>query len=83
MIPILAAEAGGRVAGVGFPLLTALVVVPAIGALLVGLLPRTRPELARLTGALVSGVVGAMAIVALVALPAVREPAGATRATTD
>jgi MFS family permease len=28
-------------------------------------------------------VVGAMAIVALVALPAVREPAGATRATTD
>jgi NADH-quinone oxidoreductase subunit M len=35
---------------VGFPLLTALVVIPAIGAALVIATPRTRPELVRVVG---------------------------------
>ena len=34
----------------GFPLLTALVVLPALGAALVVAIPRTRPELIRVVG---------------------------------
>jgi len=35
---------------VGFPLLTALIVIPAIGAALVVAIPRSRPELVRIVG---------------------------------
>jgi NADH-quinone oxidoreductase subunit M len=45
-----------------FPLLTALVVTPAAGALLVALLPRTRPELSRLVGVATSTGVGAISV---------------------
>jgi NADH-quinone oxidoreductase subunit M len=46
----------------GFPLLTSLVVVPVVGALLVALVPRSRPEIARLVGVATSAVVGALSI---------------------
>ena len=36
----------------GFPILTALVLVPVIGALLVILTPRRRPEIVKLVGLL-------------------------------
>ena len=35
---------------IGFPLLTALIVLPALGALLVVAIPKTRPELIRVVG---------------------------------
>ena len=46
-----------------FPLLTVLVVAPAAGALLVALVPRTRPELSRLVGVAMTTAVGAMSVV--------------------
>jgi NADH-quinone oxidoreductase subunit M len=51
----------------GFPLLTSLVVVPAVGALLVALLGDRRPEWVKLTAALVSVLTGALAIAVLAA----------------
>ncbi|MDQ3145867.1 MAG: NADH-quinone oxidoreductase subunit M [Actinomycetota bacterium] len=48
-----------------FPLLTVLVVAPAAGALLVALVPRTRPELSRLVGMAMTTGVGAMSVVLL------------------
>ena len=53
LFDLLAAEAqhaGGRVSGAGFPILTALIVLPAIGALLVALVPARRGEVTRLIG---------------------------------
>jgi NADH-quinone oxidoreductase subunit M len=44
----------------GFPILTAIVVVPAAGALLVALLTRRRPELVKATAVLVSFTVAAL-----------------------
>ncbi|MBV8981136.1 MAG: NADH-quinone oxidoreductase subunit M, partial [Acidimicrobiia bacterium] len=38
----------------GFPLLTALIVLPAIGAAVVLAIPKTRPELVKITGFAVS-----------------------------
>jgi len=40
--------------GLGFPVLTALIVLPALGAALVVAIPRTRPELVRVVGFTVS-----------------------------
>jgi len=48
-MPVFAAELD-RVTGVGFPLLTALILVPAIGALLVAVTPKSRGDVARLIG---------------------------------
>ncbi len=45
-----------------FPLLTALVVLPGLGALAVSLLPKRRPELARLTAVLVAAATGALSL---------------------
>src|SRR5438105_267375 len=59
---VLAAEAGGRVSGAGFPLLTALILVPAIGALLVALVPRSRGDVARLVGVSASGATAALSV---------------------
>jgi NADH-quinone oxidoreductase subunit M len=45
-----------------FPLLTAIILVPAFGALIVALLPRRRPELVRPVGLLFTVVTGALTI---------------------
>jgi NADH-quinone oxidoreductase subunit M len=45
-----------------FPILTALIVTPAAGALLVALLPKGRPELVKLAGLLTSLAVAAMSV---------------------
>ncbi len=45
-----------------FPLLNALIFVPAVGALIVALLPRSRPDLARPLGTLFAAVGGALAL---------------------
>ena len=50
------------ISGPEFPLLTTLVVLPAIGALLVAVLPKRRAGAARLAGVLVSAAVGAMSV---------------------
>jgi len=50
------------VSGVGFPLLTALILVPAIGALLIALVPRGRGDVARLVGVSASAATGALSV---------------------
>jgi NADH-quinone oxidoreductase subunit M len=63
MLNVLAAESGvHEVAGAGFPLLTAIVVVPAIGALLVALTPKRRGDVARLVGVSASAVTAALTV---------------------
>jgi NADH-quinone oxidoreductase subunit M len=57
---LLAAEAHAE--SPEFPILTALVVIPAIGALMLALTPRSRPELSRLVGVGMSLVAGAMSL---------------------
>ena len=61
MIEVLA-TAEGAATGIDFPILNYLIVLPAIGALVVALLPKSRVELARPVGALFSGGAGALAI---------------------
>ncbi|MGI9600756.1 MAG: NADH-quinone oxidoreductase subunit M [Acidimicrobiales bacterium] len=56
MTPVLAAEM------VSFPALTALVVVPAIGALVLALVPNSRGDLHRLLALLFSGTTGAISL---------------------
>ena len=48
-------------ASLGFPILSALIVVPAIGALLVVLVPNSRPEIQRQVAILASVLTGALA----------------------
>jgi NADH-quinone oxidoreductase subunit M len=66
MLHLVAAEAAthaaGKVNGAGFPLLTALVVLPVVGALLVALVPRSRGEVGRLIGVSASAATGALSI---------------------
>src|SRR3954468_12240962 len=61
---ILAAETAhsGRV---GFPLLTTLILLPAVAAVVVALIPRTRPETAKLVGLLATVSTGVLSIVML------------------
>ncbi|RMH77719.1 MAG: NADH-quinone oxidoreductase subunit M [Actinomyces sp.] len=47
---------------VGFPVATALVVLPAAGAVLVALLPRTRPDLVKQVAVVVSAATGAFTV---------------------
>ncbi len=47
---------------VPFRVLTALIVIPAIGAVVVALIPRTRPDIVRLVALLFSGAAGAMTL---------------------
>ncbi|WP_420445527.1 complex I subunit 4 family protein [Candidatus Poriferisodalis sp.] len=49
-------------AGSDFPLLNALIFVPVVGALVVALLPRSRPDLARPIGTLFAAIGGALAL---------------------
>jgi NADH-quinone oxidoreductase subunit M len=55
-------DAHAATEGAGFPLLTALIVLPAIGALLVALIPRNRGDVARLVGVATSAATAAMSI---------------------
>jgi NADH:ubiquinone oxidoreductase subunit 4 (subunit M) len=57
-----AAETAQHGADPDFPILTALVVVPAVGALAVALLPKRRAELPRLVALLFAGIAGALAL---------------------
>jgi NADH-quinone oxidoreductase subunit M len=57
---LLAAEA--TEAAATFPVLTALVVLPALGAAVTALLPRNRPETVRQVAALVSGIAGVLSV---------------------
>jgi len=50
----------------GFPVLTAIVVLPLIGAALLALLPNTRPDLVKQVAVLISAAVGAMSIWVLI-----------------
>lgn len=59
MSGLLAAEAGGAVE---FPILSMLIVVPAVGALAVALLSKRRPELVKLVASLSTVVTGAMSV---------------------
>jgi NADH-quinone oxidoreductase subunit M len=59
---ILASEGGSF----GFPILPALVFVPMFGALLIALMPRSRPELARQVAILAALMTGVLSIVLLV-----------------
>jgi NADH-quinone oxidoreductase subunit M len=52
--------------GTDFPLLTTLIVVPALGAVLVALVPKGRPELARGLGVLTTLAVGALSVALLI-----------------
>ena len=58
---VLAAEASAT-----FPILNALIVVPAVGALVVALIPRRRPETVRQVGVLFSAAAAALSIYLLV-----------------
>ena len=57
---LLAAEAHAE--SPEFPILTALIVIPAVGALMLALTPRSRPELSRLIGVGMSLIAGAMSV---------------------
>jgi NADH-quinone oxidoreductase subunit M len=50
----------------GFPILTALIFLPAVGAVLVGLMPKARDDLARLLGLMVAVAEAALCVVMLV-----------------
>lgn len=57
--------AAGGGAAASFPVLTSIVVLPALGALAVAVVSRRRPELARIIGLLASVLTGALAIAVL------------------
>jgi NADH:ubiquinone oxidoreductase subunit 4 (subunit M) len=57
---LFASEAGHGAPS--FDILTTLVVLPAVGALLVALVPRSRSELLRLVALLFTGATGALTI---------------------
>ena len=54
--------AAGHVNGAGFPLLTALIVLPVVGAALIAVLPRSRPDVIRLVGVAFSAATGALSV---------------------
>jgi NADH-quinone oxidoreductase subunit M len=58
----VAAEGGHGASGAGFPLLTALILLPVFGAVLVALTPKSRGEVARLVGVASSAATGALSV---------------------
>jgi NADH-quinone oxidoreductase subunit M len=58
----VAAEGGHGATGAGFPLLTALILLPVFGAVLVALVPKARGEVARLIGVASSAATGALSV---------------------
>ena len=57
--PLLAVEAGAEV---GFPVLTSLIVVPTIGAIILAMVPKSRPEVHRLIALIATVITGALSI---------------------
>jgi NADH-quinone oxidoreductase subunit M len=66
VIALVAASAASHAADIGFPLLTALIVVPAAGAVLTLLLPVQRPELTRVVGYVASAATFGLAVYLLI-----------------
>ena len=66
MIGLVAASAASHESGVGFPLLTTLVFLPAVGAVLTLLMPTRRPELTRIVGYVTSAATLGLAIYLLI-----------------
>ncbi|HTK15345.1 MAG TPA: NADH-quinone oxidoreductase subunit M [Acidimicrobiia bacterium] len=66
MIGLVAASAALHESGVGFPLLTTLVFLPAVGAVLTLLMPERRPELTRIVGYVTSAATLGLAIYLLI-----------------
>jgi NADH-quinone oxidoreductase subunit M len=66
VIATLAAAAASPESGVGFPLLTALVILPAAGAVLTLLMPARRPELSRVVGYVASAATFGLAVYLLI-----------------
>jgi NADH-quinone oxidoreductase subunit M len=64
--PFLLATEAGAPPSVGFPILTAMVAVPAIGAAVVAVLPRAREELTRLVGFLFMVATAVMSVLVLI-----------------
>jgi NADH-quinone oxidoreductase subunit M len=64
-IAVLASDVAGH--SPDFPVLTALVAVPAVGALAVAAVPRARSELLRLVALLFAGATGALAVYVMAA----------------
>jgi NADH-quinone oxidoreductase subunit M len=62
----VAAAASTRLSGAGFPLLTALILVPAAGAVITLLIPGRRPELARTVGYVTSAATFGLAVYLLI-----------------
>ena len=58
----------------GFPLLTVLVLFPAVGALAVALVPRGRPEVVRTMGLVGCVAVPMVLVYAVAARPVLRRP---------
>jgi NADH-quinone oxidoreductase subunit M len=50
-----------------FPILSALILVPIVGAVVIGLLPKSRPEIVRLVGLLFAATTGALSVWVLAA----------------
>src|SRR5262249_40025671 len=63
---VMAAEAAARATSAGFPLLTALILVPAAGAVVTLLVPGRRPELTRVVGLVASAATFGLAVYLLV-----------------
>ena len=66
MSALLAAAAATHVTNLGFPLLTALILVPAAGAVVTLLVPARRPELTRVVGYVTSAAVFGLAVYLLI-----------------
>jgi NADH-quinone oxidoreductase subunit M len=64
--PILGAVFASEAGSSSFPILPAMIFIPMVGALIIGLLPRSRPELARQVAILSSLLAGVLSIVVLV-----------------
>ena len=66
MSALLAAAATARTSNAAFPLLTALILVPAVGAVVALLLPNRRPELIRALGYVTSAATFGLAVYLLI-----------------
>ncbi len=62
----LSVAASGAEASAGFPVLTALVLLPIIGTIVIALIPRSRPDMHRLVSIVTAVVTGALSIWVLV-----------------
>jgi NADH-quinone oxidoreductase subunit M len=62
----LSTVAGSAEVGTGFPVLTAIVLLPVLGAIVIALVPRSRPEMHRLVSIMTAVLTGALALWVLV-----------------